>query len=60
MLGPIGQISMNAHDIDRATAFYSDVLNLPLLFRAGHMSFFECGGVRISLATPEAVAAAST
>lgn len=53
MLGPIGQISMNAHDVDRATAFYSDVLNLPLLFRAGHMSFFDCGGVRLMLSRPE-------
>ena len=53
MLGPIGQISMNAHDIERATAFYSDVLNLPLLFRAGQMSFFDCGGVRLMLSRPE-------
>ena len=28
----IGQISMNARDIDRATAFYSDTLGLKLLF----------------------------
>jgi predicted enzyme related to lactoylglutathione lyase len=52
MLGPIGQISMNAHDIDRATAFYSDILELPLLFRAGHMAFFDCG-VRLMLSRPE-------
>lgn len=53
MLGAIGQISMNAHDIDRATAFYSDALQLPLLFRAGHMSFFDCSGVRLMLSRPE-------
>jgi methylmalonyl-CoA/ethylmalonyl-CoA epimerase len=53
MLGPIGQISMNALDIDRATAFYSATLNLPLLFRAGQMSFFDCGGVRLMLSRPE-------
>ena len=53
MLGPIGQISMNAHDVDRATAFYQDILKLPLLFRAGHMSFFDCGGVRLMLSRPE-------
>ena len=52
-LGPIGQISMNAHDVDRATAFYADTLMLPLLFRAGHMSFFDCGGVRLMLSRPE-------
>ena len=53
MLGPIGQVSMNAHDIDRATAFYSDKLQLPLLFRAGQMSFFDCSGVRLMLSKPE-------
>jgi predicted enzyme related to lactoylglutathione lyase len=53
MLGPIGQVSMNANDIDRATAFYADTLRLPLLFRAGHMSFFDCGGVRLMLSKPE-------
>ena len=53
MLGTIGQISMNAHDIDRATAFYVDTLKLPLLFRAGNMSFFNCGGVRLMLSRPE-------
>ena len=49
----IGQISMNAHDIDRATGFYSDALGLRLLFRAGDMSFFDCAGVRLMLSKPE-------
>ncbi|MGH9173614.1 MAG: VOC family protein [Vicinamibacterales bacterium] len=53
MLGPIGQVSMNSHDIDRATSFYADMLRLPLLFRAGHMSFFDCGGLRLMLSKPE-------
>jgi predicted enzyme related to lactoylglutathione lyase len=53
MLGQLGQISMNARDIDRATAFYADVLRVKLLFRAGHMSFFDCGGVRLMLSRPE-------
>jgi predicted enzyme related to lactoylglutathione lyase len=52
-LGSIGQISMNARDIDRATSFYTDVLKIPLLFRAGQMSFFDCGGVRLMLSRPE-------
>ncbi len=52
-LGPIGQISMNAQDVDRATSFYADTLTLPLLFRAGQMSFFDCGGVRLMLSRPE-------
>jgi catechol-2,3-dioxygenase len=35
----IGQIAINAHDVDRATTFYRDVLALPLLFRAGQLTF---------------------
>ena len=53
MLGPIGQISMNAHDVERAASFYADTLKLPLLFRAGDMAFFDCGGVRLMLSRPE-------
>ena len=45
----VGQIWIRVHDIERATAFYRDVLGLPLLFRAGSMSFFDCGGVRLML-----------
>jgi catechol 2,3-dioxygenase-like lactoylglutathione lyase family enzyme len=41
------QIAINAHDIDRATAFYQDRLGLRLLFRAGKLTFFDCGGVRL-------------
>jgi len=52
-LGAIGQISVNAHDIDRATAFYRDVLGLPHLFSAGSMAFFDCGGVRLMLGVAE-------
>lgn len=58
MLGPIGQIALPARDIERATAFYRDSLGLPLLFRAGHLSFFDCGGVRLMLAPPETPEAA--
>ena len=49
----IGQLSMNARDIDRATAFYSETLGLKLLFRAGRLSFFDCGGVRLMVSPPE-------
>jgi len=45
----VGQIWIRVHDIERGTAFYRDVLGLPLLFRAGTMSFFDCGGVRLML-----------
>jgi len=49
----IGQISINVHDLDRSAAFYRDTLGLPLLFTAGGMAFFDCGGVRLMLARPE-------
>jgi Predicted enzyme related to lactoylglutathione lyase len=47
------QIAVNVHDIERATAFYRDVLALPHLFRAGNLSFFDCGGVRLMLGPPD-------
>lgn len=52
-LSRIGQIAINVHDVDRATAFYRDVLALPHLFRADQLSFFNCGGVRLMLSPPE-------
>lgn len=53
-LKQIGQIAINAHDIERATAFYRDVLGMRLLFQVPpKMSFFDCGGVRLMLSLPE-------
>src|SRR5260370_16314974 len=49
----IGQISIIVHDLQRATVFYRDMLGLPLLFTAGNMAFFDCGGVRLMLGLPE-------
>lgn len=48
----IGQIAINVHDTDRAVAFYRDVLGLKLLFTAGQLAFFDCGGVRLMLSPP--------
>lgn len=47
----IGQISIIVKDVDRATAFYRDVLGLRLLFAVPGMAFFDCGGVRLMLGT---------
>jgi len=47
----IGQISIIVKDVERATAFYRDVLGLPLLFSVPGMAFFDCGGVRLMLGT---------
>jgi methylmalonyl-CoA/ethylmalonyl-CoA epimerase len=53
-LKQIGQIAINAQDIERATAFYRDVLGMNLLFQVPpKMSFFDCGGVRLMLSLPE-------
>jgi catechol 2,3-dioxygenase-like lactoylglutathione lyase family enzyme len=49
----IGQIAINIKDPKRATDFYRDVLGLKHLFSAGSLSFFDCGGVRLMLTTPE-------
>jgi len=54
MLKRIGQIAINVHDIERATAFYRDVLGLPFLFAAPRMAFFDCGGTWLMLALPDA------
>ncbi len=53
-LSRIHQISMRAHDIERATHFYRDTLGLPFLFAAPPgLAFFDCEGVRLMLSTPE-------
>ena len=52
-LNRIGQIAVNARDIDRATRFYRDTLGMRLLFQVPKMSFFDCGGIRMMLSLPE-------
>jgi catechol 2,3-dioxygenase-like lactoylglutathione lyase family enzyme len=49
----LGQVAINAQDMDRATAFYRDQLGLLFLFRADKLAFFDCGGVRLMLAVAE-------
>ena len=50
-LSTVGQISVRVHDLDRATAFYRDILGMSFLFPAGHMAFFDCGNLRLMLTT---------
>ena len=46
----IGQIFANVKDLDRAIAFYRDVLGMTFLFQAPpNMAFFDCGGIRLML-----------
>ena len=53
-LSRIGQISVTVHDLDRAVAFYRDVLGMKFLFQAPpKLAFFDCGGIRLMLSLPE-------
>src|SRR5688572_11808883 len=52
-LNQIGQIAINVQDLDRAVAFYRDVLGMKFLFRPGNLAFFDCGGVRLMLSRAE-------
>jgi methylmalonyl-CoA/ethylmalonyl-CoA epimerase len=54
-LSRIKQIALPVNSIEKAKAFYKDVLGLRHLFDAPPaLSFFDCGGVRLMLAGPEA------
>jgi predicted enzyme related to lactoylglutathione lyase len=46
------QILIPVSDVDKAAAFYEDVLGLPLLFRFPGNAFFDAHGVRLYLAQP--------
>ncbi len=49
-LSQIAQIFVNVKDLDRAIAFYRDMLGMRFLFQAPPgMAFFDCGGIRIML-----------
>lgn len=52
-LSRIGQIAVVVHDIDRATAFYRDVLGMKLISTVQGLAFFNAGGVRLMLSLPE-------
>jgi methylmalonyl-CoA/ethylmalonyl-CoA epimerase len=50
----IAQVALSVEDLDRAIAFYRDVLGLRFLFQAPPgLAFFDCGGTRLMLAKPE-------
>jgi methylmalonyl-CoA/ethylmalonyl-CoA epimerase len=53
-LDHIGQIALAVGDVDRAEAFYRDVLGLRKLYRFGDLTFFDCAGVRLMLEKAEA------
>ena len=50
----IGQIAINAHNIERATNFYREALGLKHLFSvAPKMAFFDCDGLMLMLSLPD-------
>ena len=50
----LGQIAINAKDVERAAKFYEEKLGLKLLFKAPPgLAFFDCGGVRLMLVRAE-------
>ena len=50
----IAQVAIVCKDVDRAKAFYRDVLGLPHLFDAPPgLSFLQCGSIRLMLAKAE-------
>ena len=44
---PLGQVTLPAHDLARAVAFYRDTLAVPFLFQSPALAFFDCDGVRL-------------
>lgn len=56
LLRSIGQIAIRATDLPRAKRFYQEALELPFLFEAPGLLFFQCGPVWLMLGgaeTPE-------
>ena len=51
-LKQIGQVAVTTHDVDRASAFYRDVLGIKHLFSIPTASFFDCDGIMLMLMLP--------
>ena len=49
----IGQIAITVGDLTRAKNFYKDVLGMKFLFDAGHLSFFQCGDIRLMISATD-------
>lgn len=47
------QVALSVHDMDRAVAYYRDVVGLHFLFRAPNVAFFGLAGLRLMLGQAE-------
>lgn len=57
-LSKIRQIAITVGNVDKALAFYMDILGLDLLFRANeNLAFLNADGIRIMLTTPQGAGA---
>jgi catechol 2,3-dioxygenase-like lactoylglutathione lyase family enzyme len=54
-VGALGQIHITVRDVDRAVAFYRDVLGVKFLFQVPGqpMAFLQSGDIRLYLGVPE-------
>lgn len=60
-LSTLRQIAITVSDVERAVAFYRDVLGLDFLFAAGpNLAFLDADGVRLMLTTPQGEGAVGT
>lgn len=48
-LSKITQIALTTRDLEKAVAFYRDVLGLKLMFEVSGMAFFDAGGTSLML-----------
>jgi methylmalonyl-CoA/ethylmalonyl-CoA epimerase len=62
LLQGLHQVALTTTDLDRATGFYRDALQLPLIarFDPPGLAFFDIGGVRLSIQQNAESAAASS
>jgi predicted enzyme related to lactoylglutathione lyase len=53
-LDRIGQIAVNAKDLERAVRFYRDTLGMRFLFQVPGMGFFDVAGIRLMVGVASA------
>lgn len=50
----LGQVALTVRDVERAVAFWRDVVGLPFLFQFPGLAFFQWGDTRLMLSLAEA------